>query len=133
MKHPKDDTWGQAFFYNMVLPFAWYLVWAFFYYLFNFVFKRRKIREQNYATLYKKFWGIQWSKKILANAGPKFAPLVFMLFHCAFFTVSHMIALLCYYSKFLHTFFMFLWLFFCVWNGSSFYVKYFEYTKKLSA
>lgn len=134
VKHPKDETYWQAFKMNVILPYAWYLVWAILYYIFNFVIKRKKIRKEGYSTLYKKFQNnIKWSSKILKKAGPKWSPLVFMLYHCGFFTVSHIIALMAYYSKFLHTFFMFLWLFFCVWNGSSYYVKYFEYTKKLSA
>ena len=40
---------------NVILPYAWYLVWAVLYYIFNFVIKRKKIRKEGYSTLYKKF------------------------------------------------------------------------------
>lgn len=131
-KHPKDETWAKAFLMNIVLPYAWYLVWALGYYLINFVIKRKQIREKEYGTLYRYFQKIQWSSKILKKAGPRLAPLVFMLYHCAFFSISHIFALCAYYSKIAHTFLMFFWLFICVWNGSAYYVKFFQYTQKLS-
>jgi hypothetical protein len=54
-KHPKDETWAKAFLMNIVLPYAWYLVWALGYYLINFVIKRKQIREKEYGTLYRYF------------------------------------------------------------------------------
>lgn len=120
------------FMLNIALPYAWYFVWAFLYYLVNFQFKAKKIHEQQYSTLYGYFQKIKWSGKILKKAGPKCAPFVFMTYHCGFFTVSHCIALIAFYSKWMHTIIMFLWLFICVWNGSAYYVKFFQYTQKLS-
>ena len=40
---------------NLILPYAWYLVWGVLYYIFNFIIKREKIQKEKYATLYGKF------------------------------------------------------------------------------
>lgn len=114
------------------MPYVGYFIWAFLYYIVNFVVKEKKIRDREYKTLYGYFYNIKWSNKILKRAGPKIAPFVFMAYHCGFFTVSHCIALACFYSEYAHTFFLFFWLFICVWNGSAYYVKFFQYTQKLS-
>ena len=109
------------------------MVWAVLYYIFNFIIKEKKIREQNYQNLFFVFkTRFKWSAKILKNAGPKWAPLVFQCYHFGFFAVSHIISLMAYYSKWAHTGFMFFWLFIMTWNGANFYVKYFKYTQKLT-
>jgi len=37
-----------------------------------------------------------------------------------------------FYFEIVHTILMFIWIYFCVWNGSCYYVKFFQYTKKLA-
>ena len=67
----------------------------------------------------------------MSNVGPKWAPFVFMCFHCCFFSVGHILALASFYSMWVHSILMFLWLSIMVWNGSGYYVKYFTYTHRL--
>ena len=110
-----------------------YFVWAIIYYFINFHFKTKKIEERDYKTLFRYFsQSVPWSKKIIDDAGPNKSPYLFMGYHCVFFTVSHLFALMSFYSNLMHTFLVFLWLGIGVWNGGCFYVKFFEYTKQLS-
>ena len=54
-----------------------------------------------------------------------------MAFHCLFFTVGHIIAIISFYSMWMHSIFMFFFLGVMVWNGSSYYVKYFSRSQKI--
>ena len=135
INHPYDESFfsKEALYLNFVVPYGVYFLWAIAYYFINFHFKTKKIEERDYKTLFRYFsHSVPWAKKIIEEAGPKKSPYVFMGYHCIFFTVSHLFALMSFYSNTMHTLLMFVWLGIGVWNGSCFYVKFFEYTKQLS-
>ena len=131
--HPENESFfsKEALLMNFVYPYAFYLLWAIIYSLINFTICAKKIRERRYDTLYRYFETIGWSKKIMARAG-KFAPIVFMAFHFAFFSIGHFIAIISFYSLWMHQILMMVWVLSCIYNGSCYYVRFFEYTKKLS-
>ena len=135
LSHPYDESFfsANAFYLNFIVPYGVYFIWAFVYYQINFRFKTKKIAEKQYKTLFHYFSNsVPWAKKKLDKAGPKKSPMLFMGYHCIFFTISHVFAVMSFYSNTVHTLLMFLWLGIGVWNGSCFYVKFFEYTKQLS-
>jgi hypothetical protein len=135
LKHPYDEPFfsKEALYLNFVVPYFVYFVWAIIYYQINFRFKTKKIDEKDYKTLFKYFANsVLWSKKIIESAGPKKSPILFMGYHCIYFSISHVFALLSFYSSTIHTLLMFLWLGIMVWNGACYYVKFFEYTKQLT-
>lgn len=47
-----------------------------------------------------------------------------MIFHLTFFTTGHILAVLSYYSVYVNTLLMLLWISFMIWNGSSHYASY---------
>ena len=95
--------------------------------------QEKKIREKEYVTLFTYLRdGQPWSRKFMDRAGPQYAPLVFMIYHCCYFTICHIIALLAFYSELFHTLVTSAVVLFSFWNGSCYYVKFFEYTKRLS-
>lgn len=57
--------------------------------------------------------------------GPKFAPVVFMSGHVAFFFASSTVAIVSYFNYYVNTFFMLAWLTLSIWNGANFYMEYF--------
>ena len=102
------------------------------YYIFNFKIKKDKITTKNYETLFKYFHSdaVPWAHKKLTKAGKK-APMLFMKYHMGFFTISHFLAVLCFYSLWIHSIFVTLYLTVGIWNGSCYYTRFFDYTKKL--
>ena len=134
LEHPVDEEfWAkETLFKNFVVPYTYYFVWVFFYYMFNFIIKEKKIREREYFTLFVFYRTKSWAKGLLQQAGPKFAPAVFMLIHFTYFSICHWLALFTFYHELAQSFFVTLWLFICVWNGASYYVKFFEYNKLTS-
>ena len=132
-KEPVDETYLGAFVMNIILPIAVYLLWAMIYYCILFIIRKKKLKEQQYYTLFTHFkFHIKWSAKILKKAGRKWAPFVFICYHFAFFLISHVFALIAWKSMWAHTGFMFCWLFIMTWNGANYYVKFFKYTQKLT-
>ena len=116
---------------NFLYPYLAYLFWAVLYYIFNFELKAKKIKEEQYRTLYVKFSEIGWSKNLMTKIGPKWSPFVFMCFHCTFFSFGHVLAICSFYSMWCHTILMIIWLSFMVWNGAGYYAKNFSYDYKL--
>lgn len=115
----------------VLIPFGFYLLWATLYYLFMFVIKEKKIREQQYRTLYVKFSEYEWSGSLMRKVGPTWSPFFFMCFHAAFFTIGHLLAIASYYSFAVHTVSMCVWLASMNWNGACYYVKNIPYTAPL--
>lgn len=135
LNHPFEENFfsWEAFYLNFVIPYLVYFVWAVIYYQINFRFKTKKIEEKEYKTLFKYFsQNVPWSKKLIEEVGPKKSPMLFMGYHCVYFSISHFFAVISFYSTLIHTFLMLMWLTIGVWNGSCFYVKFFEYTKQLA-
>ena len=125
---------SKQLYLNFVLPYIFYFIWAILYYIFNFIVKEKRIREREYFTLYTYYQTVQWTKTFITKNGLEKipSPLMFMIFHFIYFSISHIFALLAYYFSLIHTILTFTWLLISIWNGSCYYVKFFEYTKKLS-
>jgi hypothetical protein len=102
-------------------PYLAYLFWATCYYQFNFVWRAKKIRQQQYGTLYMQYAKISWSKALMEKFGPDWSPLIFMAAHCSFFSVGHTLAVLSYYNSYIATMLMFGYVGTMIWNGSSHY------------
>ena len=134
LQHPYDEPFlsYDSLFYNFIVPYGLYFLWAIVYYVFNFKIKKEKISKKNYETLFNYFNSdaVPWAHKKLQKAG-KNGPFLFMAYHAAFFTISHIIALVCFYSMWTHSIFVTLYLTIGIWNGSCYYTRFFDYTKKL--
>ncbi len=109
-----------------LIPFALYLMWAALYYLKVFVISSSKIKEKNYETMYVYYENQNWAKKILHTFGSRYAQLVFMSFHVAFFIVSSIFAIVAYTNFYVHTFLTLMWITMSIWNGANFYMEYFS-------
>lgn len=118
VQHPVNETYGEAFFMNFVVPFAFYAFWASFYFIFNFIIKAKKIRDKEYLTLYTYFSGMKFQGKLMRKFGKKWAPILFMVYHLTFVTCTHILAVLSFYSETIHTCSTLIWLNVCIWNGA---------------
>ena len=134
MQHPTDEPFFSydSLFYNFIVPYVLYFIWAMLYCIFHFSIKKEKIVRKKYETLYNYFHSdaVPWAHKKLTKAGGK-AWFVFMQYHMGYFTVSHITAVMCFYSMTIHSIFVTLYLTVGIWNGSCYYTRFFDYTKKL--
>jgi len=133
LKHPINEKFfsGEAILKNFVVPYAIYFLWAGIYYYINFVVQAKKFKEKEYLTLYSHFKSMKLPGKMMNKLGPKYAHFFFMFYHWSFFSVTHILALFSFYSSYFHFLSTSVWLFICVWNGSSYYVRFFDYNRRL--
>lgn len=110
----------------IVIPTSLYFVWIFCYFLINFVFAAKRIRERNYDNMFNYYCQKKWAHKILYQLGPKMAPAIFLSIHFAFFLVTHFGSIICMYSYEFHTLSIVIWLTWSIWNASCFYMDYFS-------
>lgn len=127
-RHPTNESFRDAFIKNFVVPYALYFIWAACYYTVNFIISAKKIREQQYLTLYTWFSEMKWAGPYLRMFGRKWAGLIFMTYHLIFFSICHIFAVISFYYETAHTCLTLLWLNVCIWNGSVYYVRYLKYT-----
>lgn len=128
--HPENETLREAFIKNFVVPYIFYFFWATCYFIFNFVIKAKKIRDQEYLTLYTYFSGMKWPGMMLRKCGRRRAPFMFMGYHILFVSCTHLLAVISFYSEIAHTCLTLTWLNVCIWNGSCYYVRFFKYSSK---
>lgn len=108
-----------------VYPISLYLVWAAVYYLINFVIAEELIRKKNYDTTYMYFSRKGWVKAIFNKFGDALAPIIFICCHFGFFLLTHLVAILCYYVKWLNITIVCGLYLVSFWNGAGYYMSYF--------
>lgn len=109
-----------------IIPLGLYFLWAFLYFLKNFVFSAKRIQERKYENMYVYYMNQPWAAKIITSFGKKFGPIVFMSFHVGFFVVSAVFAIMGYCSFWIHTILLSMWTTMSIWNGANFYMEYFS-------
>ena len=117
-----------------VLPIAFYLCWAFSYFMINFVIKAKKIKDKNYENIYTLYYKMGWSKKLLQRYGKSTlaTKFTFIFYHIICFSVGHLWAIPQMWIGSFNTFCIILWNTWSIWNGSSFYMDYFSNKYELS-
>ena len=75
------STWGDYFWEMLVIPFAFYLVWAVIYCTINFVLAADVIKRRHYVNLYTQLTETKGMKNFLKRFGLIATPLIFMGAH----------------------------------------------------
>lgn len=120
-----NQTWTDWYFEMFVYPIALYMVWAIIYYLINFVIAEEAIRTKNYDTTYMYFSRKSWVKDLFNKFGDGMAPIVFISCHFGFFLCTLIVAIICYYLKYLNLFIVCGLYLVSFWNGAGYYMSYF--------
>jgi len=109
----------------LAYPIFVYFCWAVVYYLINFVISDEIIKKKNYDTTYMYFGRMKWAANIFKKVGPSLSPLVFIICHFLFFLLTHFVAILCYYYKYLNIAIVCALCLVSFWNGAGYYMSYF--------
>ena len=83
----------QGFHEQVLIPYAFYGVWAVCYYIFIFQIWWQFILAKKQITQYQNYENNQpWAREILKKAGPTYGPIYFMVYHLGFYSVSCLFA-----------------------------------------
>jgi hypothetical protein len=64
--------------------------------------------------------------KIINIAGPRFMPLIYMIFHFCFFSVTSVLAFQALFCEEIHMAIICVNGWWCVWSGANYYMEYFS-------
>jgi len=120
-----NQSWNEWFSEMFVYPIVIYLLWASIYYLINFIIAEEIIRKKNYDSTYMYFSRKSWVKNIFNKFGEGLAPVIFIACHFSFFLLTHFMAIICYYVKWLNIIIVCGLYLVSFWNGAGYYMSYF--------
>jgi len=74
-----------------VYPYAFYLAWAAFYVLINFIIKDKEIKEKGYDNCYVLYMNTKWNRMMLHKFGKSewATKFTFIFYHLICFSVAH--------------------------------------------
>lgn len=108
-----------------VYPIVLYLIWASIYYAINFIIAADVIKKKNYDSTYMYFSRKSWAKEIFNKFGKGLEPIVFISCHFSFFLLTHIMAVVCYYLKWVNITIVCGLYLVSFWNGAGYYMSYF--------
>lgn len=112
------------------IPLIFYYAWVVCYYLINFKFATKRIKERNYENMYVYYSKKSWFNDFMSKY--TYPGVVFLSLHFFFWTLCHAWALLCYRYYAVNTFAVGLWLTCSIWNSAGYYFQYFSKKYELS-
>jgi len=130
-------SWDEYLKLNLYNPLLFYVIWLVFYAFVNFYLAEKKIKKNNYNTLYLYFTTQPFWKKVIEKNRKCFGfasgPITFLIGHFVFFIVSHILAMAEFEYYEFNVFLMSVYIGLSIWNGANYYMEYFakKYEAKL--
>lgn len=128
-----NGIWSQAWVF--CLGFGFYAAWTVFYYLMIFHFRKNRIAEKKYQTLFsytvdelKRF------NKLILKFGPEWAPVTYCFMHLGQGFVGMSLSMIFINSRVVICIALAIYLIIPIWNSSVYYFEYFskDYHLKVS-
>lgn len=128
-----NGLWSQAWVF--FLGFSFYAGWMLFYYLMIFKFRKNRIAEKKYLTLYSyTVDDLKYFNKLILKFGPELGPITFCLLHLTQGFIGIVFSMVFINSSVLICIGLLIYLIFPIWNSSVYYFEYFskDYHTKVS-
>jgi hypothetical protein len=132
----RTDITSEEYWDMMVwTPYKLYFIWMSVYALINFVICKRKIKTQNYLTLYTMMKEWKSFGVLIKMFGKRFSPLIFIVTHFLFFSIMHLFAIVCFHYEYVNKVYVIIVLLVAFKNGADFYMDYFarKYEQSIQA